>query len=940
MTKLQFRILYREFLFRMVDLELLSAHAQGETTRLLGQFAALLVFISLCFAGSGLAYFNSDMPRIALLVGGWGTEHTMIATTMLVIGLFAVLSWDSTFPDRRDVLVLAPLPVRARTMFRAKIAALTTALALTVGLLHLLAGILWPIALVKQNPPITVPMIAFDPAIPPVEAADLEEVLARDLQEADVRSAVTGAEPHPAGWGVSIGVVKHGTRRVFQYGGARPDSLYQIGAITKTFTTLSLARMVADNTVRLDRPVRTLLREAKMVRPRGREISLLDLATDRSSLAPLPWNLPNPTPRNPHPDYTVEDLMDFATRNGLRAMGDQYEETPTGTAVLGVALSRGAGLTYPEMIAEQITIPLGMQDTVFTLTPELSGRLRPGNKGGERTSPLEGYSAFLPALGIYSTASDMLAYLEALLHPERYTGSLGKALAWSHESQGDINQGMQVGLGWKYRNAQRIWFFEGSMRGYSSYAFFSPANDYAAVVLMNQGPGIASSAPRLGEHIRHRLMGQPARPLANALIPTKRSFGQFIRTLFSWWVTMFAAGGFIFCSILTAQGLAAQLPRRYFLRLSSFLQLASFCLFLSVYFLQPPIVDPFGGGWDARLLDRLPSYWFFGMFHYLNGSMHPEFAPLANRAFIATACSVAGAGCAFLVSYFRTIRRIVEEPDIVPGSRGWNWLPRFGNALQTAIVQFSIRTLLRSRLHRVILAFYLGMAGAFTIMLVKTPLAAMPAGAAADWWHQPNVPLLASSLLMLGFWVVGARVVFAMPLDMRANWIFRITPVRGGRVCMAARRRSLWVLGVSPVWVGSATLFFWLWPWREALGHLALLLLVGAIVVEASLRGTQKIPFTCSYLPARGNFHPFWIFIGLPVMLVVRLAELERQALENPPVFSGVLAGLAILAVVAWWIMTPDKWEEVPVEFEEVPVDHIQTLGLPRDGGRVAELVR
>jgi hypothetical protein len=44
----------------------------------------------------------------------WGMEHFLISTTMLVVGLFAVLSWDSAFPDRRDVLVLGPLPVRSR----------------------------------------------------------------------------------------------------------------------------------------------------------------------------------------------------------------------------------------------------------------------------------------------------------------------------------------------------------------------------------------------------------------------------------------------------------------------------------------------------------------------------------------------------------------------------------------------------------------------------------------------------------------------------------------------------------------------------------------------------------------------------------------------------------------------------------------------------------
>jgi hypothetical protein len=44
----------------------------------------------------------------------------------------------------------------------------------------------------------------------------------------------------------------------------------------------------------------------------------------------------------------------------------------------------------------------------------------------------------------------------------------------------------------------------------------------------------------------------------------------------------------------------------------------------------------------------------------------------------------------------------------VPASARVRWLPPFGNAFETAVVQFSIRTLLRSRLHRVNLAFYLG----------------------------------------------------------------------------------------------------------------------------------------------------------------------------------------------------------------------------------------
>src|SRR5262245_61165875 len=109
----------------MVDLELLSADAQGDMNKLFGQFAALLVFISLFLSLVGMIA-ASEHPMIK-----WYALHILIDTTMLVVGLFAVLAWDSTFPDRRDVLVLAPLPVRTRTVFLAKIAAVAAALGAT-----------------------------------------------------------------------------------------------------------------------------------------------------------------------------------------------------------------------------------------------------------------------------------------------------------------------------------------------------------------------------------------------------------------------------------------------------------------------------------------------------------------------------------------------------------------------------------------------------------------------------------------------------------------------------------------------------------------------------------------------------------------------------------------------------------------------------------------
>ena len=117
MAKLQFRVLYRQFLFRMVDLEVLSAHALGDSNRLLGQFAALLLFMSVWLAVGAFGFASARLgPEIAFVTTVI-TEHFLVATTMLVVGLFAVLCWDSTFPDRgrrpssRQFCQLACLPL-------------------------------------------------------------------------------------------------------------------------------------------------------------------------------------------------------------------------------------------------------------------------------------------------------------------------------------------------------------------------------------------------------------------------------------------------------------------------------------------------------------------------------------------------------------------------------------------------------------------------------------------------------------------------------------------------------------------------------------------------------------------------------------------------------------------------------------------------------------
>ena len=566
MTRVHFPILYRQFLFRVIDLDLLSA--QGDISKLLGQFASLLIFVGLLFTIGATGQGSTELPRTEMLVKAWPFEHVLIATTMLVVGLFGVLSWESTFPDRRDVLVLAPLPVRTRTLFLAKVAASASALGLTVIALNASTGLIWPLAMAPKS----------------------------------------------------------------------------------------------------------------------------------------------------------RNLLDF------------------------------------------------------------------------------------------------------ILSPEMY------------------------------------------------------------------------------------------------------------RSCAAYWITVLSAGAFIFGSVLIIQGLAAQiLPRRQFLRVSAVLQMTAFGLLVTVYFLQPSLATPeaLAAPQNQRYLNWLPSYWFLGLYNDLNGSTHPALGDLARRAWIALGITICGTAVVYTLSYFRTLRRIIEEPDIASGTKRFGWLPRFGNPLQTAVVQFSIRTLLRSRQHRVVCAFYLGIGFAISTLYLRSQLAQRHLMMAST----VNVPLVASSIIMILLWVVGTRVVFSIPLDLRANWIFRVTPIRGGLECLAARRRAMFVLAIAPALLCFVVLFLSLWHLRQAIAHLTLIGLFGAILAELCLRGIQKFPFTCSYLPGKSHFHiTFLLCATLLVPTINRVALVERRALEDASVYSVLVLALGItLFAIRWHNANYATSEQGGVQFEDVPDPAVIPLGLQRD---------
>ncbi len=191
-----------------------------------------------------------------------------------------------------------------------------------------------------------------------------------------------------------------------------------------------------------------------------------------------------------------------------------------------------------------------------------------------------------------------------------------------------------------YNSEQESYSHGGATAGFNSFASFQPREDLAVVVLTNSGPNMLLAAEMINEHIRQRLIGEPAILLDSVLVPARSGLLGLLSSFGAYWFTMLSAGVFVYGGLLGVQGLAAQLlSRRLFLHVSGYLQTGAFCLIVCMYFLQPGFggLDDLTKGSIWNTIHWLPSYWFLALYQQLNGTMHPALEPLAWRAWLGLA---------------------------------------------------------------------------------------------------------------------------------------------------------------------------------------------------------------------------------------------------------------------------------------------------------------
>src|SRR3569833_173742 len=157
-----------------------------------------------------------------------------------------------------------------------------------------------------------------------------------------------------AGW-----IDASGAKHIVAYGDAgsgQPalddNSIFEIGSISKVFTSTILADMVLKGEVKLEDPVQKYLPASVHIPAReGKEITLANLSEQNSGLPRMPTNFTPADPKNPYADYTVKQMYDFLSSYQLpRDPGAKYEYSNLGVGLLGHALTLRAKQSYEQMV--------------------------------------------------------------------------------------------------------------------------------------------------------------------------------------------------------------------------------------------------------------------------------------------------------------------------------------------------------------------------------------------------------------------------------------------------------------------------------------------------------------------------------------------------------------------------------------------------------------
>jgi hypothetical protein len=340
-------------------------------------------------------------------------------------------------------------------------------------------------------------------------------------------------------------------------------------------------------------------------------------------------------------------------------------------------------------------------------------------------------------------------------------------------------------------------------------------------------------------------------------------------------------------------------------------------------------VDGAPPGWTSTTTAwMLPPMWFLSLYELIATG---EYETTRAIGWITGAAVVVVpfAALGFYAASYKRLTRLAVEGRPSSGRRprlSLAWLQRlvvrtFARVpVRAGVCAFTLRTLVRSRQHRMLMAVWVGLAAACMIsgalpFLVRYGWAAL---------EQPRPAILVAPLILAALTQAGMRSLFAVPTEIKANWVFRLSEPRHLPDAVAGAAASLIVAGVVPPVLLALASGWWLWGLEIGLKHALFCAVLGALLAQLLTRSIDKIPFTCTYMPGNGNFGKLWpAYITAFSLYTYSMSSLEANLLETSTAYWWVTSILFLIAAAAAWSRHHNAERLINLRFEEEPADKL-----------------
>ncbi len=395
---------------------------------------------------------------------------------------------------------------------------------------------------------------------------------------------------------------------------------------------------------------------------------------------------------------------------------------------------------------------------------------------------------------------------------------------------------------------------------------------------------------------------------------------------------------FVFFSLVAVQGVLLNiLPLGLFGRISLSLQ----GVFLTILLCGLPLVFYIPD--LQKIIDLHPPWavwfppaWFLGLHEVIVGNRFPLAVQLALLGAGAITAAAVLAVLGYIWSYHRHRKRILERPLDTAQSSGRTWLAPAGDRLipdpaELAVFAFMSKTLMRSRQHRLILTAFAALAGALIFETFVTIVLTRGWHGLSDMSPALRRAAISVPLAFSLFIVSGFRYLFRLPVEVRANWIFRLNePGNRARFLAAVERFLMW-FAIAPVALVTLPLEMDLLGVAQGLAAAILCAQSSLILAEVLLAQFEKIPFTSSYLPGRRPVIETLLLYSFAVIAYISVWSIMLSRAVQTLSFTIVFS--AVLLAVWLWIRNGRLRYRVDgrLEFEELPELAVQTLSIQRD---------